>query len=125
MILGLGNDIIEISRIRESMTRHGAHFLNKLFSEKEQEYCRKNQDAVPSFAARFAAKEAIAKALGCGFGEKLAWLDLEIVNDRLGKPEVRCSESLKLRFNDPKIMISMSHCVEYATAVAIWCKKCD
>lgn len=119
-ILGLGTDIIEIGRIRESIAKHGNHFLNRLFSVKEQEYCQRHKDYAPSFAARFAAKEAIAKALGCGFGEKLSWLDLEIINNDLGQPSVLCSEEINKRFDSPQFLVSMSHSVEYATAVAIY-----
>jgi holo-[acyl-carrier protein] synthase len=122
-ILGLGNDIIEIERIRSSLNKHRDHFLNKLFTAKEQAYCSSHQDPALSLAGRFAAKEAIAKALGCGFGKDLSWLDLEILNNDLGMPIVTCSESLDTRFNSPHFLISISHCKEYATAVAIWLKK--
>src|SRR5438477_181350 len=78
MIKGLGNDIIEIKRVREAIRRHGIHFLNRLFTQREQDYCYKYKDPDPHFAGRFAAKEAIAKALGTGFGAHLSWVDLEI-----------------------------------------------
>jgi holo-[acyl-carrier protein] synthase len=117
---GLGNDIIEISRIRQSIERHGAHFLDRLFSQQEQDFCYKYQDPVPHFAGRFAAKEAIAKALGTGFGEHLAWHDIEIINDKLGKPIVHLSAGLKSRLGNLHIHVSISHSTDYATAVAIW-----
>jgi holo-[acyl-carrier protein] synthase len=118
-ILGIGNDIIEIDRIRKNLQTHPERFLDKLFTKNEQTYCLKHQDPAPSLAGRFAAKEAIAKALGCGFGEKLSWLDLEILNDSQGKPILTCSPTLNTRFNNPRLLISLSHCKEYATAVAI------
>ena len=120
MISGLGNDIIEIERIRSSIQRHGLHFLNRLFSQREQDYCYKHQDPSPHFAGRFAAKEAIAKTLGTGFGEHLAWHDIEIINDELGKPIVYLSETLKKKYNNPKILLSISHCNSFAIATAIW-----
>lgn len=119
-ILGLGNDIVSIERIRKSLNQHRERFLSKLFTPSEQAYCLKNRDPVPSFAARFAAKEAIAKALGCGFGKDLSWLDLEILNNPEGKPSVLCSAQLNAKFNSPLLLLSMSHCKEYASAVAIW-----
>jgi len=119
MIEGLGNDIIEIQRLRGSIERHGLHFLNRLFSQKEQDYCYRFQDPTPHFAGRFAAKEAIAKALGTGFGASLSWLDIEITNDAHGKPVVHLSETVKKNHNNVKILLSISHCNEYATAVAI------
>ncbi len=122
MILGLGNDIIEISRMRSSIERHGVHFLNRLFSQKEQDYCYRFQDPSPHFAGRFAAKEAIAKALGTGFGAHLAWHDIEIINDEFGKPVVHLSETIHKRHNNLRILLSISHCNEYAVATAI-CEK--
>lgn len=117
---GIGNDIIEIERIRLSINRHGQHFLNRLFTQKEQDYCLKFKDPVPHFAGRFSAKEAVAKALGTGFGSELAWHDIEILTDDLGKPIVTLSNTVKQRFNNPTILVSISHSTSHATAVAIW-----
>jgi len=117
---GIGTDIIEIERVRQSIDRHGQHFLNRLFSPKEQDYCYKFKDPVPHFAGRFAAKEAIAKALGTGFGADLAWHDLEVMGDEHGKPVVHLSEAAKKRFNNPRLLVSISHSTTHATAVALW-----
>lgn len=116
MIQGLGTDIIEIDRIRDSIKQHGLHFLNRLFTQKELDYCYKFQDPAPHFAGRFAAKEAIAKAIGTGFGEELAWHDIEILNDELGKPIVSLGDKVKRG----KVFLSISHCVNYATATALF-----
>ena len=118
-ILGLGNDIVEIARLRQSIERHGAHFINRLFTQKEQDYCYKFKDPAPHFAGRFAAKEAISKALGTGFGANLSWLDLEILNDELGRPVVTLSDPLQTKLNHPHILVSISHSKDYASAVAI------
>jgi len=117
---GLGNDIIEIDRVRKGFEAHGQPFLDRLFTKKEQEYCQLHSDPYPRYAGRFAAKEAIVKALGCGFGTEAGWHDIEIIADAKGKPEVHISSGLKERFNSPKILVSISHCKEYAAAVAIW-----
>lgn len=119
-ISGLGNDIIEISRIRKSIERHGHHFINRLFTQREQDRCYKYKDPMPHFAGRFAAKEAIVKALGTGFGAQVSWHDIEILNDDLGKPVVIISDILQNRFSNPTILVSISHSTDYATAVAIW-----
>ena len=119
-IIGIGNDIIEIERIRKSYDRHGYRFLTKLFTEKEQDYCLKHKDPVPHMAGRFAAKEAVVKALGTGFGEHASWLDIEIVNNNLGKPEVNFSQFMSEKLKNTQILVSISHCVNYVTAVAIW-----
>lgn len=119
-IIGLGNDIVEIERIRKSYDHHGLRFLTKLFSIAEQDYCLKYKDPVPHLAARFSAKESVVKAFGTGFGEFASWLDIEIVNDLLGKPHVHLSKAVNARFKNPKILLSISHCVLYVSTVAIW-----
>lgn len=117
---GLGTDIVEIERIRQSIERHGHHFLSRLFTEKEQDYCYKFKDPVPHFAGRFSGKEAIAKAFGTGFGSDLSWHDIEILGDEHGKPLVHFSEAAKRRFHNPRVLLSISHSNSYATAVALW-----
>ena len=117
---GLGNDIIEIERVRKSIERHNLHFLDRLFTQKEQDYCHTYQDPVPHFAGRFAAKEAISKAFGTGFGADLSWHDIEILNNEQGKPIVLLSSRIKEQYGNPKIFLAISHCISYASAIAIW-----
>ena len=117
---GIGNDLIEIARVRQSIDRHGQHFLDRVFSRKEQDYCYRFQDPNPHFAGKFAAKEAIAKALGTGFGSELSWLDIEIAHDERGKPLVFFSEPAQSRFDNPNVLVSISHSQEVAAAVALW-----
>jgi holo-[acyl-carrier protein] synthase len=117
---GLGNDIIETQRILEAIKAYGDKFLSRIFSKEEILYCKKYKDSYIRFSGRFAAKEAVAKALGVGFGKNLKWLDLEIVNDLKGKPHVKLSSEVSKYFNHPKIHISISHCKKFATAIAIW-----
>lgn len=119
-IKGIGTDIIEVERIRQSIERHGQHFLNRLFTHKEQDYCYKFKDPAPHFAGRFAGKEAIAKALGTGFGAELAWLDIEITVDSKGKPEVYFSAEAKQKFHNPHVHLSISHAESHAVAMAVW-----
>lgn len=121
-ILGIGNDIVEIERIRKTIDAHGDRLLNRLFTVKEQDYCLKHKDPMPYFAGRFSAKEAIVKAIGVGFGKDVSWKDMEILNNEQGKPYVLFSENLKMQLDDSSILISISHCQLYATAVAIWIK---
>ncbi|MDN3506208.1 MAG: holo-ACP synthase [Simkaniaceae bacterium] len=123
MILGLGNDIIEIERIKEAHAEHKQAFLNRLFTEKEQSYCLSQNDPHPRLAGRFAAKEAIAKALGCGFGAELSWKEIEILADESGKPVVHLSGELAARLAGTNLLVTISHCKAYASAVAIWQKK--
>ncbi len=116
-IKGLGNDLIEIQRIKEAATKA---FLDRLFTKKEQAYCEQHKDPYPRYAGRFAAKEAIVKALGCGFGKDVLWHDIEILPDDMGKPIVHLSGNLKKKFDTPHILVTISHSKELASAVAIW-----
>ncbi len=119
-ILGIGNDIIEIERVRRSIEKYGERLLDKLLTEKEKCYCLEFRDPAMRFAGRFAAKEAIVKALGCGFGKSAAWRDIEIINNKEGKPEVHLNSALLKQFGNPTVLISISHCKLYATAVAVY-----
>lgn len=124
-ILGIGNDIIEIERIRKSIDTYGLRLISRLFTTKEQDYCLKYKDPVPHFAGRFSAKEAIVKALGTGFGEHASWLDVEILNDDHGKPNVHFSNDLGKKLKNTSVLISISHCQLYVTACAIWMKNSE
>lgn len=120
MIIGIGTDIIEVERIAKAIERRGHPFLDRLFTKQEQNYCLQHNISSRNFAGRFAAKEAIAKAFGTGIGGKVGWLDLEIASDEFGKPYLKKCEKLDSYFQNKKLLLSISHCKEYATAVAIW-----
>ncbi len=117
--IGIGHDIIEINRIEESISKFGDRFYNKLFTQKEINYCLEKASPAIHFAGRFAAKEAIAKALGTGFGEHLKWLDIEITNDDLGKPNVAFLNDLQKDYPNYLPSISISHTKSMASAFAI------
>lgn len=116
---GIGCDIIEIERIAQVLERHGPSFLAKTFTAQEQAYCLKHKLPAPHLAGRFAAKEAVAKALGCGFGADLAFLDVEIVLEPSGKPTVVLSPAANQRFCNPQLLVTISHAKKYATAFAV------
>ncbi len=120
MTKGIGTDIIEIARIERIIERYGQKFLDRMFTEPEQTYCSGFRKPSQHFAGRFAAKEAIVKALGTGIRDGLEWTDIEIINDKNGKPIVHLSEKIIDKFIDPEIQISISHSKEYATAVALY-----
>lgn len=119
MIRGIGTDIIEVSRIETNIQKHGQKFLDKVYTKDEQAYCQSFRESARNFAGRFAAKEAVVKALGTGL-VGLNWLDIEILNNQQGKPYLVLSDTLKIHFGNPVIHLSISHCHEYATATAIW-----
>lgn len=122
-LLGLGTDIIEIERIRQSIDNYGYRLLSRIFTLKEQDYCLKHKDPIPHFAARFSAKEAIVKALGTGFTKHITWQDIEIINDKTGKPNVHFSAKLCKKTKKTLMLLSISHCKLYATATAVWTKN--
>jgi len=86
MITGIGIDVIQNDRIRESIERYGDRFLNRIYTEGEIEYCRKSARPEIHYAARFAAKEAAFKALGTGWASGVTWKDVELVRLPSGKP---------------------------------------
>jgi len=89
MIVGSGIDLVEIGRIQRSMDRHGSRFLDRVYTAAEQAYCLSKRNSAESFAARFAAKEAGAKALGTGISYGVSWLEIEVVREPSGRPTLR------------------------------------
>ncbi len=120
MILGIGNDIIEIERIRLIIDRYANRFLTRIFTLREQEYCLNHKEPARHFAGRFAAKEAVSKALGTGISSGLTWSDIEILNDEKGKPVLFMSSNLNVLLDHTQLLVSISHCRDYATAFAVW-----
>lgn len=116
---GLGSDIIEIERIRKAISRHKERFVNALFTPKERQYCYRFADSATHFAGRFAAKEAVIKALGQGKALRISWHEIEIINDTQGKPEVILHKRLLEASGAKSVSLSISHCISHALAVAI------
>ncbi len=120
MVLGIGIDIIEIDRIQKSVDEYGDHFLNKIYTETEIEYCLSKANKYQHLAARFAAKEAIYKALSSDTNKVYSWQDVEIFNEVNGLPNVKFYGPLKDYLNEDKqLKISMSHSQNYVSCVAI------
>ncbi|MDN5851264.1 MAG: holo-ACP synthase [Actinomycetia bacterium] len=120
MDCGVGIDIVSVDRIEALSRRYGRTFLERWFTAREIDYCTRK--AVPSrhFAARFAAKEAVLKALPGSWDGPLPWRSIEIVNDRQGAPAVNLSGAVHAAVADlGEIRVSLSHCDQYATATAI------
>jgi holo-[acyl-carrier protein] synthase len=127
MVFGLGIDIIEIERVKKSIQDFGDKFLNKVYTKNEIEYCSKKSNKYQHFAARFAAKEAVYKALASGWkGGSMGWKDIEVLNEPSGLPKVKLSGMLQeFLSNDKDLKISMSHSDNYVTCVAIIFSKKD
>jgi len=122
MIVGLGTDIVEITRIGQMIERHGELFLQRVYTEAEIRYCQQRKEAMQHYAGRWAAKEAVMKTLGTGFTRGVGWQDIEVSNHRSGQPRIILSGGAKeiaaLR-GIGEVLISISHCRTYATATAI------
>ena len=117
MQITCGTDIIEIERIKENIEDLGEKFLNRIYTQKEIVYCEsKKGQKYQHYAARFAAKEAIFKAISRELNDKyeIGWKDMEILNDEQGRPQVKIKGVQK-----GNIDISISHCKEYAVAMVV------
>jgi holo-[acyl-carrier protein] synthase len=118
MILRTGVDLIEIDRVAEVISRHGKRYLERIYTPAELEQCGKRTE---SLAGRFAAKEAVAKALGCGVGE-VGWKEIEILCDEQNAPVLLLHGAVKLKASELGLTnwsVSMSHSMRHAVAVAI------
>jgi holo-[acyl-carrier protein] synthase len=119
MIESLGIDLIEIMRIKKAKERWGNRFLERVYTPKELAYCLRKKYPEGSLAGRFAAKEAVMKALGTGLTLGVSWKDIEIVNDNKGKPEVFLYGKTKKISRGKKVLVSISHTKEDAIAQAM------
>jgi holo-[acyl-carrier protein] synthase len=89
MILGIGNDIIDIRRIEKTIEKHGQRFIDRIYTDVEKQKSERRAQSIPSYAKRFAAKEACSKALGTGLSNGVYWRDMGVVNLPSGKPTMR------------------------------------
>lgn len=122
MILGIGTDIVSIARLRRALERGGAHFRDHAFTPEESAAALRMKDALPRFAGRWAAKEALAKALGTGCGEHCSWEEISITNHENGRPEMRLSGRTLATFEalgGRRLHLSISHETEYACATVV------
>ena len=126
MILGIGTDICDISRIEASIEKFGQRFIDKTFTVQEQAYCEAKSAKSSAYAKRFAAKEAVAKALATTNSGALSWTDVEVVNDPSGRPRVALYRGALQRLNantpdnhEAHDYLSLSDDYPYATAYAI------
>jgi holo-[acyl-carrier protein] synthase len=121
-IHGIGIDVVEVARIAAAMERHGETFLARIFTPAERDYCAARKSSAMHFAARFAAKEAVAKALGTGIGEHANWLDLEVSRSTSGVPTLLvhgAAAEFAKGHGITEVQISLTHTKDYAAANAI------
>ena len=119
MIRGIGVDTIEISRIQKNIESLGTHFLEKVFTESEIAYCSAKANSAQHFAARFAAKEAVSKALSTGWAGEFRWRDVELTNDPSGQPRINVHGPLREKLAGASVFVSISHSHSDVVAMVI------
>lgn len=122
MLLATGVDLIEVKRIARSIERYGDRFLGRIYSEREIDYCRRGRNSAERYAARFAAKEAGAKALGTGMNFGVFWRDLEVTRAPAGSPNLQLwgvAADVARRLGVKTIALSLTHTSDSAIAVVI------
>jgi len=121
-VLGIGTDIVECLRIAQMIERHGELFITRVYTTWEIEYCQSRKQATQHFAGRWAAKEAILKALGTGWRRGISWRDVEVRNVPGGRPVVAMrggAQEVVEQAGISQMLISISHCRSHATAYAL------
>ena len=123
MIVGLGIDIAEIGRVKAAIERYGEHFLHRVFTAAEIDYCESYRNRFERYAGRFAAKEAAMKALGTGWRRGIRWVDIEVVRESSGKPTLRLGGEAGNRAEKlgvKNIVLSITHSADTALAEVIF-----
>ena len=121
-IVAHGIDLVDCPRIEEMVKRHGERFVKRVFTAAEQAYAEASKNRIEKLAGRFAAKEAVLKLIGTGWRGKIAWTDIEIVNNPAGSPEVSISgevEKLADKLGIKQISVSITHTANFAIASAV------
>ncbi len=126
MIIGIGNDIIDIRRIEKTLERHGERFIARIFTDIERRKAERRAQRAATYAKRFAAKEACAKALGTGMSHGVFWKDMGVVNLPTGKPTLQLTggaldrlKSLTPPGKQPVIHLTMTDELPYAQSIVI------
>ena len=125
-IIAHGIDLVDCPRIEKMIKRHGKRFLERVFTATEQAYAQSNKNRIEKLAGRFAAKEAILKLMGTGWRGKIAWTDIEVVNNLVGQPEVTLSGEVKKiadKLGIKYISVSITHTANFAIASAVGLAK--
>jgi holo-[acyl-carrier protein] synthase len=122
VIIGSGIDLVEIVRIKESLERYGERFLDRIYTAAEQAYCMRKRNAAESLAARFAAKEAGAKALGTGISHGISWREIEVVREPGGRPNLRFhgrAAQIAAHLGVARAALSLTHTAQLAVASVV------
>jgi len=121
-IVAHGIDLVDCPRIAEMAERHGERFIDRVFTKAEQAYAKSTKNEIEKLAGRFAAKEAILKLMGTGWRGKIAWTDIEVVNNAMGQPEVTLAgevEKIAEKLGIGHVSVSITHTANFAIASAV------
>jgi holo-[acyl-carrier protein] synthase len=121
-IVAHGIDLVDCPRIEQMIERHGERFIKRVFTAAEQAYAEKNKNEVEKLAGRFAAKEAVLKLVGTGWRGRIAWTDIEIINNAAGQPEVTLGGEVRKiadKLGIKHISVSITHTANFAIASAV------
>jgi holo-[acyl-carrier protein] synthase len=118
-VFGVGVDLVNVCRLREVLERHPERFRARIFTESEVTFCETLGDKYPSYAGRFAAKEAFSKALGTGLRGAIGWNEIEVLDNEKTRPTIRVTGRAAAILGSRKVHLSISHLSDYATAVVV------
>jgi len=121
-IIAHGIDLVDCPRIEQMIDRHGERFVRRVFTDAEQAYAKANKNEIEKLAGRFAAKEAVLKLIGTGWRGKIAWTDIEVINNAAGQPEVTVTGEVKRIAGElgiDHISVSITHTANFAIASAV------
>ncbi len=119
MIQGIGVDVVDVARMKSILTDQGAAFIDRVFTDTEITYCRAKQNPEQHFAARFAAKEAVSKAMQTGWSGIFRWKDVEVVNEPSGAPKILLYHAVAASLEKSTIHLSFSHTENTVVALAV------
>jgi holo-[acyl-carrier protein] synthase len=118
-VQGIGIDVVDVKRMKKVLEKQGKPFLDKVFTDMEVTYCKTRKKPYIHFAARFAAKEAVAKAMRTGWSGAFHWRDIEVVNDQSGAPHILLSREVKKALEKCTVHLSLSHTDNTVVALVV------
>jgi holo-[acyl-carrier protein] synthase len=118
-IFGIGIDLVNVARVRAALERYPERFRNRIFTASEVKFCETLGDKYPSYAGRFAAKEAFSKALGTGLRDAIGWTEIEIQDNEKTRPTIKVTGRAAAVLAGRKVHLSISHLPDYATAIVV------
>lgn len=118
-VFGVGIDLVEVARVRRALEKYPDRFRARVFTESEVRFCETLGDKYPSYAGRFAAKEAFSKALGTGLRGAIGWTEIDVLDNEKTRPTIRVTGRAAAILGSRRVHLSISHLPDYATAIVV------